>query len=133
MKKFKMFPAEPTLGDRTKTLPNGKAKPKPKPKPKPKVKPDIKPKPKPAVKPKPGVKPKPKPKQKKKVPYNQIPRKVLSVWEGNWGEWSGWQGVNLRNMYVCGARVRMQRKMGLADDSAWNGLVLRYCNKNAWL
>eukprot|EP00977_Amphora_coffeiformis_P020429 scaffold8253_cov163-Amphora_coffeaeformis.AAC.4 len=46
------------------------------------------------------------------------------VYDGKWGDWQNWQGRLCT--FVTAARVRFEDPCGGCDDTAWNGLELRF-------
>merc|ERR1712038_1558956 len=56
----------------------------------------------------------------------------ITVYSGNWGGWKSWQQIPYKGYYACGAELRVEDKQGLGDDSAANGLKLRFCNYDQW-
>lgn len=44
---------------------------------------------------------------------------------GGWGDWQSW--VEYSSSYVCGGQVRFESDQGSGDDTALNGLRLKFC------
>ena len=63
---------------------------------------------------------------------------VTELFAGKWGGWKGWQGAGEDGYYACGAEMRFEDNQGgsfwrnKADDTAGNGLRLKYCHINDW-
>ena len=54
------------------------------------------------------------------------------VTKGWWGYWRGWTMRPNVFYFACGARMRIQSPQGSGDDTAANGLQLKYCHKANW-
>jgi len=52
------------------------------------------------------------------------------IFDGDWGHWKGWKGVNDGGYYACGAEMRFEDPCG--DDTAANGLRFKYCHLQDW-
>jgi hypothetical protein len=51
--------------------------------------------------------------------------KWLTVHEGFWGSWK--KAVVKKFQYVCGAQSRWEKKQDGGDDTALNGIKMRFC------
>jgi len=56
----------------------------------------------------------------------------IVIHEGLWGEWKDWKDIDSNGMYACGAELRSEDRQGAGDDSAANGLRLKYCGLSDW-
>ena len=54
-----------------------------------------------------------------------------TMYQGNWGGWQPWKTSDL-NYYACGANLRFEDSQGGGDDTAANGLKLKYCLISNW-
>jgi len=55
--------------------------------------------------------------------------KEVEIYGGLWGGWKGWAGKT-SGYYACGAELRFEDPGG--DDTAGNGLKLRFCDLKNW-
>lgn len=56
----------------------------------------------------------------------------ITIYHGNWGGWKNWQKTSQRGLYACGAELRFENSQGGGDDTAANGLKLKYCGLSDW-
>ena len=56
----------------------------------------------------------------------------VSIYNGEWGDWKGWNGDNTGGYYACGAEMKFEDAVGASDDTAGNGLMLTYCHLDNW-
>ena len=55
------------------------------------------------------------------------------IYAGRWGGWKPWGGDDTGGFYVCGAQLKFEDSQGSdGDDTAANGLKLRYCFLDNW-
>lgn len=56
----------------------------------------------------------------------------ITLWNGNWGSWKGWKGTSSVGNYACGAEMRFEDSQGGDDDTAANGIRLKFCDYSDW-
>jgi hypothetical protein len=56
----------------------------------------------------------------------------VTIHEGLWGEWKGWDGTLTGGYYACGAEMRSEDWADYQDDTAGNGLKFTYCHLDNW-
>ena len=55
----------------------------------------------------------------------------ITIFYGVWGDWKDWtKGGD--NKYACGAQLRFENSQGGGDDTAANGLQLKFCDLHEW-
>lgn len=57
--------------------------------------------------------------------------KDRTVLDGRWGGWKGWHRKGDSGWVACGMKVRLEPSIS-GDDTALNGLQLRFCHKDDW-
>ena len=60
-----------------------------------------------------------------KDPVNDIVSDDIILQSTSWGDWMEWVGNE--DKYVCGGQVRFESSQGAGDDTALNGIRLRFC------
>jgi Vitelline membrane outer layer protein I (VOMI) len=63
--------------------------------------------------------------------HRRLASSDLMIYAGVWGSWKSWEGFN-PGYYACGAQVRFEDSQGGGDDTAANGLNLRFCYYDNW-
>jgi len=53
------------------------------------------------------------------------------VWGGTWGDWKG-MSPPMWGYYACGAEMKFEDSVGGGDDTAANGVRLKFCRSNNW-
>lgn len=66
------------------------------------------------------------------VEIGTVTPNILTVYPGVWGDWKNWSSPINSERYACGARLRIERWQLLGDDTAANGLELKYCDLSNW-
>jgi len=61
----------------------------------------------------------------------QLGETSVTIWNGNWGSWLG-NKSGPSGSYACGAQLRSERNQGGGDDTAANGLNIKWCRYNNW-
>jgi len=56
----------------------------------------------------------------------------LEIYNGLWGGWKHWVGATGGGLYACGAQLRFENNQGGGDDTAANGLTLKFCGLRNW-
>ena len=56
----------------------------------------------------------------------------ITIYNGIWGGWKHWRKTQSSGMYACGAELRFEDSQGGGDDTAANGLKLKYCGLSDW-
>ena len=57
---------------------------------------------------------------------------TLEIYKGNWGGWEDWKTTSKVRHFACGANLRFESDQGGGDDTAANGLKLRFCDLDDW-
>jgi len=65
------------------------------------------------------------------TPTTAAKNEDVTVYNGLWGEWGKWSKVRSGGSYACGAEIRFEDPVS-GDDTAANGLKLRYCGLHDW-
>ena len=67
------------------------------------------------------------------VSAEETQKEILTIYEGDKGEWQGMKKPEEDGYFVCGAQMRIQKPQGkLRDDTSANGLKVKFCNKKNW-
>jgi len=61
----------------------------------------------------------------------QLGETRVTLWNGNWGNWLG-DTSGPPGYYACGAQLRSENNQGGGDDTAANGLIIKWCQYNNW-
>jgi len=56
----------------------------------------------------------------------------ITIYGGVWGEWKTQMKTQQNGLYACGAELRFESRQGGGDDTAANGLRLKYCGLSDW-
>jgi len=56
----------------------------------------------------------------------------ITIYNGIWGGWKPWVKTQSGGLYACGAELRFEDSQGGGDDTAANGLKLKYCGLSDW-
>lgn len=61
-----------------------------------------------------------------KDPVTSYESNAVLLYNTVWGDWINW--VEVQGKYVCGGQVRFESSQGVGDDTALNGIRLKFCD-----
>lgn len=60
--------------------------------------------------------------------FKDLTEEAMHVQLGPWGTWKPWVIASNENMKICGARMKFEEQQRFGDETAANGLDVKYCD-----